>query len=295
MNIALTGATGFVAGHLIAKLLAAGHELRVLGRRRVDPFPFFRWDLTGEVPQEALESCEAVVHLAGETVAQRWTADSKRRIYASRVDSTKQLVDAMEKRAAKPRVLLAASAVGFYGSCGDQFLTESSQRGTGFLADVVADWEAESRRAESYGIRVVNLRFGVVLGRDGGAFPKMVKPFRFGAGGRLGSGHQWMPWIHVDDATRLIVFALDNTALRGPVNVTAPNPVTNAELTRMLGKALHRPAFVMVPGFALKLILGEMATAVLGSERVVPAAAEAAHFEFSYPHIESALRDLTRH
>ena len=295
MNIALTGATGFVARHLIPKLLAAGHELRVLGRRRVDPFPFFRWDLTGELPREALESCDAVVHLAGETVAQRWTTDSKRRIYASRVESTKQLVDAMEKMAVKPRVLVAASAVGFYGSSGDQELTESSPRGSGFLADVVADWEAASRRAESYGVRVVNLRFGVVLGRDGGAFPKMVKPFRFGAGGRLGSGRQWMPWIHVEDAARLLVFALDDTALGGPVNVTAPNPVTNAEVTRILGKAVHRPAFMVVPAFALKLLLGEMATAVLGSERVVPEAAEAARFQFSYPHIEGALRDLTRH
>lgn len=293
MNIALTGATGFVASHLVPKLVGQGHEIRTLGRRPLDQHPFFQWNLATEPPREAIENCDAVIHLTGETVAQRWTAESKGRMRSSRIDSTRNLVAALSKAARKPGMLLVASAVGIYGDRGDELLTEESPRGSGFLADLVEDWEAASRAAEKLGIRVVNFRSGLILGRDGGAFPKMLTPFRLGGGGRLGSGRQWMPWVHVEDATDLMVFALESAVLRGPVNVVAPNPVRNSEFTTALAGALHRPSFMSVPAFALKLVLGEMSEAVLASERAVPAAAQAAGFRFTYGEIGPALRDLT--
>lgn len=293
MNIALTGASGFVARHLIPKLREAGNEVRTLGRRPLDSLPFYDWDASKEPAREALESCDAVIHLAGETVAQRWTADAKRRIRASRIDGTANLGAALSKLAKKPEVLLTASAVGIYGSRGDEVLTEASAAGSGFLAELCEEWEACARQAESYGIRVVHLRFGVILGADGGAFPKMARPFRMGAGGRLASGRQWMPWVHVDDAIELILFALREKDIRRAVNVSAPNPVANAEFTKILAGALHRPALVPVPGFALKLALGEMSEAVLASLRVIPAVAKEAGFRFTYPELAPALTHLT--
>jgi len=293
MNILLTGATGFIARHLIPKLSAQGHQLRTLGRRPLEQLPFLEWTSSREPPPDALESCDAVIHLAGETVAQRWTAEAKRRIRESRIDGTRHLVAALSKAGKKPSVLLSASAVGIYGSRGDELLTEGSPRGSGFLADLTEEWEAASRAAEPLGIRVVNLRFGLVLGRDGGALPKMITPFRLGVGGKLASGKQWTPWVHIEDATNLILFALHHGAVRGPANVTAPNPVTNADFTRTLAGALHRPGFMTVPAFALKLALGEMSEAVLSSTRAVPATAEAAGFHFTYPELEPALRDLS--
>jgi uncharacterized protein len=293
MNIALTGASGFIARHLIPKLREAGHDVRALGRRPFGSLPFYQWDSSKEPVEGAIESCDAVIHLAGETVAQRWTAKSKRRIRTSRVEGTRNLVRALSKLEKKPTVLLAASAVGIYGSRGDELLTETSTPGSGFLAALTEEWEAEARAAESFGVRVVNLRFGVILGRDGGAFPKMAAPFRYGMGGRLGSGRQWTPWVHVDDAADLILFALGNSSVRGPVNVVAPNPVTNADFTTALAAALHRPAMLAVPAFALKLLLGEMSEAVLASLRAIPAAAESAGFRFKYPDLEPALRELT--
>jgi uncharacterized protein (TIGR01777 family) len=277
MIVAMTGATGFIGRHLSAQLRSAGHDVRPLRRE---------WSAT------ELDSVGAVIHLAGETVAQRWTASAKQRIRSSRIEGTRSLVSALGKSTTRPVVLLAASAVGIYGSRGDEILTETSSPGSGFLADLTKDWEAEAGAAESLGIRVVNLRFGVVLGRDGGALPKMVRPFRIGVGGPLGSGRQWMPWIHIEDAVSMIAFALDNTALRGPLNVAAPNPVTNREFTRRLAAALHRPGFAFVPGFVLRLILGEMSGMVLGSARVLPGVAEAAGFRFRHPDLASALRDL---
>jgi len=294
MQIVLTGATGFIASHLILKLQAAGHEIQALGRRPVSNLAFTKWDASGEPEAGVFESTDAVIHLAGETVAQRWTEESKKRIRSSRIDGTRRLVQALSKVANKPKALLCASAVGFYGSRGDEILTENSARGSGFLADLTGEWEEASRGAERLGIRVVHLRFGVILGADGGAFPKMVQPFRLGAGGRLGSGKQWMPWIHIDDAASLIVFALGDADLQGALNVTSPQPVTNADFTHALGHALDRPTVLAVPEFALKLALGEMADMVVASERAVPAAAEAAGFRFTFPELEPALRDLTR-
>jgi uncharacterized protein (TIGR01777 family) len=292
MNIVLTGATGFIARHLIPKLSAEGHELRTLGRRPVEPLPFFEWDSSREPPAAALEACDAVVNLAGENVDQRWTSEAKRRLRESRIAGTRHLVAALAKKDRRPAVLLNASAVGIYGSRGDELLTETSSHGSGFLADLTVEWEAVTHSAEPLGIRVVNLRFGLVLGRDGGALPKMMMPFRLRMGGKLASGKQWLPWVHIEDATNLVLFALHNAGVRGPLNVVAPNPVTNADFTRTLAAVLHRPAFMTVPAFALKIALGEMAEAALSSERVVPAAAQAAGFHFTYPELGPALREL---
>ena len=191
----------------------------------------------------------------------------------------------------RPRVLVCASAVGYYGSRGDQILTEASPPGTDFLARVVVDWEEAAQSAESLGIRVVRLRLGMVLG-NGGALAKLLPPFRFGVGGRLGSGHQWMAWIHLEDAVNLILFAVNYAAIRGAVNATAPHPVTNEEFTDRLAQALHRPAILPVPAFALKLALGEMAEMVLASQRVLPTVAKSAGFRFQYPELHPALENL---
>jgi len=294
MKIVVTGATGFLARHLLPRLTAQGHVVSTLGRRPVEGRPFHAWSSSDVAPVEALDTTDAVIHLAGETVAQRWTADVKRRIRSSRVDGTSNLVSALAKTSRKPAVLLAASAVGIYGDRGDEILTETSVRGSGFLADVTAEWESAARNAESHSIRVVNLRFGVILGSDGGAFPKMVMPFRLGAGGKLGSGTQWMAWAHVDDAIELILFALESS-VRGAVNVTSPNPLTNTEFTRLLAAALHRPAFVNVPAFALRVALGEMSEAVLASVRAIPAVAQALGFRFKHADLAATLADFTRH
>jgi hypothetical protein len=233
-----------------------------------------------------------LVHLTGEPVAQRWTPEVKQRIRSSRVDGTRNLVSALAKLSERPRVLVCASAIGYYGSRGDDLLTETSSPGGDFLAQVVVDWERAAGEAEALGIRVVPLRFGVVLGKDGGALPKMLPPFRLGLGGRLSSGQQWMSWIHVDDVIGLIRFALENSAVRGALNATALQPVTNAEFTRELAAALHRPAVFPVPGLALKLLFGEMAEVILGSQRVVPRAALSAGFRFEYPELRGALARL---
>jgi uncharacterized protein (TIGR01777 family) len=198
-------------------------------------------------------------------------------------------VSALSKQSQRPQVLVCASAIGYYGSRGDEILTEKSDPGRDFLAQVVVDWEQSAREAEALGIRVVPLRFGVVLGKDGGALPKMLPPFRLGLGGRLASGQQWMSWIHVDDVIGLIRFALENSTVRGPMNATAPQPATNAEFTRELAAALHRPAILPVPRLALKLLFGEMAEVILGSQRVIPQAARSAGFQFEYPELRPAL------
>ena len=295
MNITLTGATGFLGSGLLAKLIADGHRVHVLGRRRSARLEasvaFSEWSAEAEPPPESLAGADAVIHLAGEPVAQRWTAAAKARIRNSRVDGTRLLVDALARQPRRPAVFVCASAIGIYGSRGDEILTETSAAGQGFLAEVVTDWESAAQAAEPLSIRVVSLRLGVVLGR-GGALAKMLPPFRFGVGGRIGSGRQWMSWIHIADAVALILFALGNTALRGPVNATSPQPVTNLEFTHELAGALHRPAIFPVPPVALKLLFGEMAGVLLGSQRVLPKTAEAAGFQFRYPELRPALEEI---
>jgi uncharacterized protein len=301
MNVTVTGASGFIGRALTRKLLETGSSVHVLGRRLHPGLPsavrFSEWNPTEmEPPAASLASADAVVHLAGEPVAQRWTAAAKKRIHASRVQGTRRLVSTLAAQSQRPRVLVCASAVGYYGSRGDEILTEASLPGSDFLAQVVRDWEDAAQSAEALGIRVVRLRFGMVLGRQGGALGKLLPVFRFGLGARLGSGEQWMAWIHVQDAVNLILFALNFSAVRGAVNASAPHPVSNDEFTSRLATALHRPAVLRAPGFALRLLLGEMSGMLLASQRVLPSAAKAAGFPFQYPDLNAALDEiLTKH
>jgi uncharacterized protein len=277
MNVVITGGSGFVGRAVAERLRAAGHRVAAVSLRN-PPGP------------EVFAECQGVVHLAGEPVAQRWTAGARERILNSRVQGTRALIAALRQH--PPAVLVSASAVGYYGSRGDEILTEDSAPGTDFLGQVTVAWEREARAAEEWGVRVVTPRIGVVLGRGGGALPKMALPFRFGVGGRLGSGKQWVSWIALDDLTSLIEFAIMNPAVRGPVNAVAPNPVTNAEFTRELAAALHRPAIFPVPALALKLLLGEMSQVLLASQHVIPEAALRAGFQFRFTDVGEALRQI---
>jgi hypothetical protein len=264
MKIAVTGASGFIGRRLMEKL---GSEARA----------------------GSFAGADAVVHLAGEPVAQRWTKEVRDKIRSSRVEGTRRLVDAM--RASPPQVLVCASAVGYYGSRGDELLTEASAPGDDFLAGVCAEWEREARRAEEFGVRVVCLRNGLVLGHGGG-LKKMMLPFKLGVGGRIGDGKQWMAWIHLEDAVGLIEFAISSSKLAGAVNSTAPEAVTNARFTRDLAGALHRPAIFPVPKSALRLLYGDMAQIVYASQHVVPEAALRAGYAFRFPTLQGALLNL---
>jgi len=294
MNIAITGASGFIGRRLLERL--PGHALTVFSRGASSSLPSgvrrVQWDpLPGPPPAAALAGSDAVIHLAGEPVAQRWTSEAKRRIRESRVTGTRHLVEGLRQIERPPAALVCASAIGYYGSRGDEVLTESSTPGQGFLPEVCVAWEREADGALALGTRVVKIRIGIVLDPKGGALAKMLPPFRMGVGGPLGDGRQWMSWIHLDDLVRLIVYAVERP-LAGGLNGVAPEPVRNSEFTRILGKALHRPAFLPVPGFALSLLFGEMSEVLLASQRVVPAAAQAAGFTFQHPHLEGALEDL---
>jgi uncharacterized protein (TIGR01777 family) len=279
MDITVTGAGGFIGRRLSEKLRAEGHRVNALSVRR-------------EIA--AAPSADAVVHLAGEPVAQRWTAAARERIRRSRVEGTRRLVDALARLDRRPGVLVSMSATGYYGSRGDEVLTEESAPGTGFLSEVCVDWEKEAQRAEALGMRVVRMRTGVVLDRGGGALKKMLPAFRMGLGGRLGSGRHWMAWIHLADLVELIASAVRNEGIRGAVNAVAPNPSRNAEFTRELAQALRRPAVFPAPAFALKLLFGEMSSVLLDSQRVVPQAAQSAGFRFQYPELGGAFRDIFR-
>ncbi|HXG93725.1 MAG TPA: TIGR01777 family oxidoreductase [Blastocatellia bacterium] len=298
MKILVTGATGLIGRSLCASLAAEGHSVTGLSRspERAAGVAarMLEWNpMVGPPPEESLSNLDAIVHLAGEPIAaRRWTAEQKKRIRDSRILSTKNLVDGLRAAQSKPEVLVGGSAVGFYGERGDEELDESSAQGSGFMSELCAEWEQEAARARSLGIRVVHLRTGVVLSRDGGALKKMLTPFKLGLGGKLASGRQWFPWIHIEDIIGIIRFAIASAALSGPVNGAAPEPVTNAEFTRELARALHRPAFFTVPEFALRLALGEMADALLMSQRVLPKAALAAGYQFRFPRLGAALDDL---
>ena len=233
-----------------------------------------------------------MVHLAGEPVAQRWTAAARDRIMRSRVEGTRALVAAM--RGHSPQVLISASAVGYYGSRGDEVLTESAPPADDFLGRVAAAWEEEAQAAEPLGVRVARLRIGMVLGPNGGALARMLTPFRLGVGGRLGSGHQWMSWIHISDLVALIDFLMKESTVRGAFNATSPFPVTNREFTQALAEAVHRPAILPVPAFALRLMFGEMSEVLLASQRAIPDAAQRAGFVFQHPDIFAALAQLAR-
>jgi len=291
MRITMTGATGFIGSRVRAALEAAGHEIVAVSRR--SGAGRFQWaGPEAPFPAASLEGAVAVIHLAGEPVAQRWTAEVKRRIRQSRVEGTRRLVEAMTATAAPPAVLICASAVGYYGDRGEEVLDETSPSGEGFLAETCVEWEQAAVEAEKAGVRVVRLRFGMVLGRDGGALAKMLPLFRLCLGGKLGNGRQWMPWIHVEDAVRMVRWALEEPAAQGAYNAAAPAPVRNAEFTRALEGILGRPAMFTVPEWALRLAMGEAAGIVLASQRVMPRAALNAGFRFQYGHVADALRAL---
>jgi uncharacterized protein len=296
VTVTMSGASGFIGRRLLKNFAAAGYQVRALSRHAGTNLPngvkLFAWDpMQGPPPEESLRDADTIVHLAGEPVAQRWTPEAKQRIHESRVNGTRNLVAGIEKMRRPPDALICASAVGYYGSRGDEVLRESAEPSNTWLSRICVEWEREAQAAATLGVRVVCIRTGVVLDPRGGALARMLPPFRMGVGGRLGSGAQWMPWIHLADIAALFQFAVD-TPLRGAVNGVAPYPVTNAEFTKELAKLLHRPAIFPVPTFSLKLLFGELAEVLLASQRVVPAAAEAAGFRFQYPQLGPALAAL---
>ena len=299
MRVLISGASGLVGSRLARSLVARGDQVQRLVRRAPEGTDELEWnpaDITGGLDPLALDT-DAVVHLAAENIAEgRWNAAKRARIRDSRVIGTRTLSEALARATAPPRVLVSASAVGYYGERGDALLDETSARGAGFLPQICADWEAATRPAEETGIRVVKLRLGVVLDRERGALAKMRLPFKLGLGGRVGSGRQFMSWIAIADLVRAIAFALDTEQLTGPVNAVAPEPVTNAAFTAALGGALSRPTLLPMPAFAARLAFGPMADdLLLASTRAVPGVLRDAGFTFDTPGIDGALRATLDH
>lgn len=297
MDIALSGSSGLIGTALATALEGAGHRVRRLVRRPADTSDEVAWNpVGGTIDLDALRGIDGAVHLAGEPIAaKRWSPDQKVKILDSRTEGTRLLAEAMAGLDPRPTVLLSGSAVGWYGDGGDRELTEASPRGSGFLPDVVAAWEAAAQPALDAGIRTVFLRTGIVLSPHGGAMAKTLPLFKLGLGGPIGGGSQWWPWISLDDEVGAIVHLL-TADVRGPVNLTSPNPVTNADYTKALGRALHRPAVVPVPVFGPRLLLGrELADALLGdSQRVVPTQLLASGYAFRHPEINDALASMFR-
>jgi uncharacterized protein len=293
MRVLVTGASGLIGSALVTRLSAGGHEVARLTRSQPRAAGEYQWDPAEDrLDTAALEGVDAIVHLAGETVAGRWTQGKKRRIHDSRVQGTRLIATAAAVRDSGPRVLVCASAVGYYGDRGDELMTEDSPPGEGFLAQVVQDWEAAAEPARSAGMRVAHLRFGIVQSRLGGALRAQLPLFRLGLGGRVGSGRQYVSWVAIDDVVGAIRHALADQDLSGPANVTAPAPVTNAEYAHTLGRVLGRPAILPAPAAAVKLVLGEFASELLGGQAVMPERLLAEGFAFRYPELEGALRHV---
>ena len=297
MKILVTGATGFIGRTTVLFLRDRGHEIVVLTRdsdkavvRLPIACPVFSWKGEGPPPDKAFAGVEAVVHLAGENLINRWTPSRKRKIIKSRTESTRQLVAAMQKLDHPPKVFVCASAIGYYGDRGDELLGESSGPGKGFLPELCQRWEEAARQAEEQGMRVVSLRIGMVLGHDGGALQPMLPPFRMGFGGKVGSGRQWMSWIHVRDLAGLILHAIETESMQGSVNAVSPHPATNVVFTQTLAMVLKRPHMFAVPGSILRFIMGETSQVVLTSQRV--RAPQEAGYQFMFPELKEALEDI---
>ena len=278
MRIVVTGASGFIGTHLVSALQRAGHETVALSHKDFGN-------------ADAFENAGAVIHLAGEPIAQRWNPEVKQRIRDSRVLGTERLIQGISIARHRPQALVCGSAVGFYGDRGDEELTEDAKPGRGFLPDVCREWEEKAGLAQALGMRVVKVRTGVVLGPGGGALQRMLTPFKAGVGGKLGDGRQWMPWIHIDDIVGIFRHAAEGT-VAGTLNGAAPGVVRNADFTSELAKALHRPAILPVPRFALNMAFGEMAGALFDSQRVIPQATEASGYRFQYPDLPGAIAAL---
>ena len=293
-TIAVSGASGFVGAALAGSLRSQGATVKRLVRSQArDPQADILWNPAAPLAPVGFEGLDAVVHLAGESIAAIWTAGKKARIRDSRVEGTRHLATALAQCGKRPLVLVCASAIGFYGNRGDEVLREDSPSGSGFLAAVCREWEAAAQPARDAGIRVVHMRFGMVASPTGRALKQMLLPFKMGVGGRLGSGRQYMSWISLDDAVSAIEHALVSDSLAGPVNAVAPDSVTNAEFTRTLGAVLHRPTIFPVPEFVLRLLLGDMAEEVLlCSQRVDPARLLASGYEFKHPMLKAALEEM---
>jgi uncharacterized protein len=296
MRVTVTGATGRVGGALVGALLARGDEVTVLSRspdkaRRALGVDAVAWNPVAEsAPRAGLDGRDAVVHLAGEDVAQRWTDDAKRRILESRENGTRNLVAGLREADPRPRVLVSASAVGWYGPRGDERVAEDQPAGSDFLAEVVTAWEREADRATDLGLRVVEVRTGVVLDKDGGALSKMLPFFKLGIGGPVAGGKQYLPWIHLDDIVGIYLAALDGRDWTGPVNATAPEPATNKDFSHALGRAIHRPTLAPVPGLAVKALYGDMAEMVTAGQRAIPQRALELGYRFRHPDLDEALR-----
>jgi uncharacterized protein len=297
MRVSLTGGTGRIGRRLVRALLDRGDEVTVLTRdpaRARETLPGVQaveWDPpAGPAPADALAGRDGVLHLAGEDVAQRWTAEAKQRIRESREVGTRNLVAGLRAAEPRPRALVASSAVGYYGARGDELVDESAAPGNDFLAQVCVAWEREAAQAAELGLRVAHVRTGVVLDREGGALARMLPFFRMGAGGPVAGGRQYLAWVHRDDIAGILLAALDGEEWSGPVNATAPEPATNRDFSRALGRALHRPAVAPVPGFAVRALYGDMAEIVTTGQRAIPTRALALGYRFRHPELDEALR-----
>jgi len=284
MRITITGASGLIGSRLVKQLEQRGDEVTKLSRKT-------NWNPNeGPAPADLLEGRDAIVHLAGENVAQRWNDDSRRAIRDSREIGTRNLVAGIGQTTQKPKALISSSAVGYYGPHGDERLDEDTPPGNDFLAQVCVAWEREADKAAELGLRVVKVRTGVLLDADGGALSKMLLPFKLGGGGPVAGGAQYMPWIHVDDVVDIYLAAIDNTTWSGAVNATAPEPVTNKAFSKALGRALHRPAVAPIPGAAIRLLYGDMAEIVTKGQRVIPRRTLDLGYSFQHPDLHEALR-----
>lgn len=299
MRIAIAGGTGFVGSALVKKLLDKKHELFILTRNTADKHSsknlnYVQWLNDVDSPEDALEGIDVFINLAGESInSGRWTDERKKRILNSRITATREVLRIISRLEEKPYTLINASAVGYYGTSQNETFTEANRKnGTDFLAETVRSWEEEAFKAEEFEVRTVFCRFGIILEKNDGALPRMALPYKLFAGGTVGTGDQWVSWIHLDDVVNGILYCIEHEQLQGPVNFTSPNPLTMKEFGKILGEVLNRPHWLPAPGFALKIALGEMSTLVLKGQKVLPEKLQTFGYDFLYPNLRSALRNI---